>query len=259
MAVITRRLAALQSGARAVMRRTMFVGVLLVVLVTVAAGIGGTARFTRARWVPGPGRLRRTTGGSYIPGRARRAPGQGGDSGLPVWLVVIGAVIVVVALAVMAVFAWRWWRDRGSASAVEPAESSLRATGQGMSRQAGEAGFEPEPETVLTGIDLALAALDQGLEPGDAVVRAWLGLQETAEESGIARRRAETPTEFTSRVLGVVFVDDRAVRTLLRLYLRVRFGEHPVTPDDVAQVREALQHLVSSWQSTGGAREIGTW
>ncbi len=127
-----------------------------------------------------------------------------------------------------------------------------------MSVQAAEAGLEPEPERLLTGVECALAALDQGLEPGDAVVRAWLGLQETAEESGIARRKAETPTEFTSRILGAAFVDDGAVRTLLRLYLRTRFGEHPVTPDDVAEVSEALQHLVSSWQSAGAASGMGT-
>ena len=48
------------------------------------------------------------------------------------------------------------------------------------------------------------------------------------------RRPAETPTEFTSRILGRAFADDRAIRTLLRLYLRTRFGDHPVTADDVA-------------------------
>lgn len=115
-----------------------------------------------------------------------------------------------------------------------------------------EAEPEPEPEKLLTGIELALAALDEGHEPADAVVRAWLGLQETAEESGIVRRPSETPTEFTSRILSGAFADDRAVRTLLRLYLRTRFGDHPVTARDVTEVREALAQLVSSWQSTGG-------
>lgn len=113
-----------------------------------------------------------------------------------------------------------------------------------------------EPETLLTGIGLALQALDEQREPADAVVRAWLGLQETAEESGIVRRPSETPTEFTSRILSGAFADDRALRTLLRLYLRTRFGDHPVTAEDVAEVRDALQQLVSTWPAAGGAPAI---
>lgn len=110
-----------------------------------------------------------------------------------------------------------------------------------------------ERQTLLTGIGLALRALDEQREPADAVVRAWVGLQETAEESGIAPRPSETPTEFTSRILSNAFADDRALRTLLRLYLRTRFGDHPVTAEDVVEVREALAQLVATWPAAAGA------
>ena len=99
--------------------------------------------------------------------------------------------------------------------------------------------------------------LDEQREPADAIVRAWLGLQQAAEDSGIVRGVAETPTEFTTRIIGRAVTDDRAIRTLLRLYLRTRFGDHPVTGDDVALVRTALRELVRTWpvpQSVGGAR-----
>ena len=100
----------------------------------------------------------------------------------------------------------------------------------------------------------ALQTLDEEREPTDAIVRAWLGLQDTAAESGIVRGPAETPTEFTSRILGRVFADDRAVRTLLRLYLRSRFGDHPATATDVQAAREALQALADSWPAAASGR-----
>jgi hypothetical protein len=106
---------------------------------------------------------------------------------------------------------------------------------------------EPDPPALRTGIELALQVLDEQRDPTDAIVRAWLGLQEAAEESGIVRQPAETPTEFTSRIVNRASADDRAVRTLLRLYLRTRFGDHPVTSDDVTVARVALQELVRTW------------
>ncbi len=251
---------ALRAGARAGTHRTMPVAVLLVALVVFAAGIGGTSHFTGARWFPhfgggyAGGPLTGTRGLSVtITGGGQQAPSGGGA--VPTWLVVIAAALVTLALVTVAAFVWRWWQGRRRL----PADSELdQASLQAMTRQmtpeqVNGAEPEPEPERLLTGIELALEVLDQGREPADAVVRAWLGLQETAQESGIVRRKAETPTEFTARILGRVFVDDRAVRTLLRLYLRARFGDHPVTAQDVTEVREALRQLVSSWQPSGGA------
>ncbi len=232
----------------------MPVAVLLVALVILVAGIGGTSDFTGARWFPhfhggydgvrtgtiGP-RVTITSGGQQL----RQVSGA-----VPTWVIVMAAALVTVALIALAAFVWSWWQGRRRLpDAPELARASLQVT----TRQVVEAEPVPEPEQLLTGIGLALEVLDQGREPADAVVRAWLGLQETAQESGIVRRAAETPTEFTSRILRGAFADDRAVRTLLRLYLRARFGDHPVTARDVVEVREALRQLVSSWRPSGGA------
>jgi Domain of unknown function (DUF4129) len=229
----------------------MPVAVLLVALVVLAAGIGGTSNFTGARWFP---KSRWSpavrTGTTMVPvtvtGGGQQV--QSGKGTVPAWLIVTAVVLGAIALTV---FVWRWWRGGRLLAATELARPCLQVTIQQVVENDPEP--EPEPEKLLTGIELALEVLDQGREPADAVVRAWLGLQETAEESGIVRRAAETPTEFTSRILSRAFVDDGAVRTLLRLYLRTRFGDHPVTAQDVADVREALQQLVSSWQPTAGA------
>lgn len=168
-------------------------------------------------------------------------------------LAIVVAVIVVIAVIGTALVLWRWLAGRPSRaatsqnSAVEPVTS--------------EVPVQPEPEpdapALRTGIELALQVLDEQREPADAIVRAWLGLQETAAESGVVRRAAETPTEFTSRILSRALADDRAVRTLLRLYLRTRFGDHPVTAEDVATVREALQELVRTWPAPEAAAGAG--
>jgi hypothetical protein len=136
----------------------------------------------------------------------------------PLWIVLwVAVAIMIVGVAVLL---WRLWAGRPSRAATGPVAALDTATSE--------------------------IPIEQR-EPADAIVRAWLGLQETAAESGIVRRAAETPTEFTSRILSRAFTDDRAVRTLLRLYLRTRFGDHPVTTDDVATVRAALQELVRTW------------
>jgi hypothetical protein len=224
--------------------------VLLVVLVVIAAGLGGTSHFTGARWFP-------NLHGSYAPPPhgIPRPPTTTLESGnhrlqhssatVPGWIVAIAIVLVAIGLLALL---WRWWRGRRLPSAPERAGASVQTTQQVVAAEP-----EPQPEKLLTGIELALEVLDEEREPADAIVRAWLGLQETAEESGIVRRASETPTEFTSRILSGAFADDRALRTLLRLYLRTRFGDHAVTAADVAEVRDALRQLVSSWQPTGGA------
>jgi HAMP domain-containing protein len=163
-------------------------------------------------------------------------------------------IIVAMAVAGIVLMVWRWWAGRPSGLAVTPNSVVAGVTS--------EIPIVPEPEpdapVLRTGIELALQALDERRDPADAVVRAWLGLQESAEDAGIVRWPAETPTEFTSRILSRAFADDLPVRTLLRLYLRTRFGDHPVTADDVTAVRAALQELVRSWPApaslTGGRR-----
>jgi hypothetical protein len=161
----------------------------------------------------------------------------------PLWTVLW--IIIAIAAVGVALLLWRWWAGRPSRAATSRHSVVVDVTSQIPVEQEPE----PEPDTpaLRTGIELALQLLDEQREPADAIVRAWLGLQETAEESGIVRRPAETPTEFTTRILSRAFTDDHAIRTLLRLYLRTRFGDHPVTGDDLRAVRAALEELVRTW------------
>lgn len=236
------------TGAGSGARRTLPAVVVLAVLVILAAGIGGTSDFTGARWLPklGGGRPgvppKRRVLSTTTPATHRHVRVHPGT--LPGWVGVI--CLVLLMLAVMAGL-WRWWSGRRLSASPGLHGSRVQVATHAVAPEP-----EPEPEKLLTGIELALQALDEQREPADAVVRAWLGLQATAEESGIVRAASETPTEFTTRILSGAFADDSAVRTLLRLYLRTRFGDHPVTADDVAEVREALAQLVSSWHAAAG-------
>jgi hypothetical protein len=227
-------------------RRALLWSASLALVVVAAAGTAGTAHFAGPRWVPNwkispPRQLPHKVPTPAPAPLLRISPHSAGK--FPVAIVL--AVIIAIAIVGVALLLWRLWAGRSSRAAT----SRNTAVTAEVSEIPVEPEPEPEPDTpaMRTGIELALQVLDEQREPADAIVRAWLGLQETAAESGIVRRAAETPTEFTSRILSRAFADDRAVRTLLRLYLRTRFGDHPVTTDDVAAVRAALQELVRTW------------
>jgi hypothetical protein len=225
--------------------------VALVVVVVLAAGLEGTSHFGGVRWFPN------LHGKATLPPLGREIRPVGGQSkganhhatSLPWW---VGAIVVALLALVVAFAIWSWWSSRRLPPAPLAQRSAVVATQPTVALEP-----EPEPEVLLSGIALALNVLDQQREPGDAVVRAWLGLEQTAEESGIVRRPSETPTEFTSRILRGAFADDAALRTLLRLYQRSRFGDHPVTSADVTEVRGALQQLLSSWRVAGGVPASG--
>jgi hypothetical protein len=236
-------------GARIRASRTLVLSLALVVLVVVAAGLAGTAHFTGPRWYPHLAAAKHQPTTTTPLAKLKTAPlktsSQHGSFTLPSWLPI--ALIVAIVLVIAALL-WRWLRGRPA-----PPAPSVHAPSVGLTRAAPPA---PEPEAMLTGIELALQVFDEQREPADAVVRAWVGLEETARESGIVRGPSETPTEFTLRILRGVFADDRAILTLRRLYLRTRFGDHPVTADEVADVRDALQRLVASWRVVHGTTMI---
>ncbi len=227
---------------------------LLGVIVVLAAGIGGTAHFGGARWYPHLGGAVHPTAPitkQPVVAHAPLKPARRARTTitLPLWLVLVLAGLLVIGIA--AFLRWLWTKRRA------PAAPELHGAAVQVAPQPVAAEPEPEPEALLSGIELALQILDERREPGDAIVRAWIGLQETAAASGIVRRPAESPTEFTSRILAGAFADDRALRTLLRLYLRTRFGDHPATAGDVAAVRDALEQLVASWRVPQRARGAG--
>ncbi|GAB4085562.1 hypothetical protein GCM10028784_21920 [Myceligenerans cantabricum] len=89
----------------------------------------------------------------------------------------------------------------------------------------------------------ALHTVDQAARPRDAVVAAWVALEEAAADHDAARDPADTPTEFTGTVLAATAAPAADVATLRGLYQRARFTSRPVTAADVATARTALAHI----------------
>jgi hypothetical protein len=151
-------------------------------------------------------------------------------------LVVALCVLVVASLgAVLVMIAPRRKRVRPGASAVAPAAADAEDS-------------RPVAELMLTGARRALAEL-RGRPtgpPSDAVVAAWLNLEEAAASSGAPRQDHQTPTEFTGALLTRYEVDTAAAATLRGLYQRARFGApDQVTARDAEEAAEALERVVA--------------
>lgn len=107
-------------------------------------------------------------------------------------------------------------------------------------------GAEVLPATPVLEQGVARAARfleDDRVPPGDAVIAAWVALEESAARSGVVRDRAQTASEFTLDVLDATQADAAATRRLLSLYLAARYSEHRLTAADVATARDALTLL----------------
>jgi hypothetical protein len=131
----------------------------------------------------------------------------------------------------------------------------LRKARKAPHRRAGMADDETEglaavsAGVLLRGARAALLELRRrtGGPPSDAVIAAWLGLEESAAEGGTERRPEQTATEFTADVLAAHDVDPAALATLRALYQRARFGEpDTVTERDVDAAVTALDRIADT-------------
>ncbi|MEU4015465.1 DUF4129 domain-containing protein [Microbacterium sp. NPDC028030] len=165
---------------------------------------------------------------------------------------IIGIVLaVLVAVAVLALlfsaarilvrFLRGLWRDRPltrrEASEVE-ATTGMVATPEP----------EPDAETIRRGIDEAIRTIDARPSPGDSIVAAWVGLEESAADAGAGRGVNETPSEFTARIIGRRAGIGAEVVTLLGLYEQVRFGGVDADEGDRAAAASCLRGIQAGWR-----------
>src|SRR5262249_25384281 len=84
---------------------------------------------------------------------------------------------------------------------------------------------EPQiDEAVSAGID----ALEAEADPRRGVIRAYAAMERTLGERGFARRAAETPLEYLTRLLARVEAGASAATRLTSLYERAKFSSHEI-------------------------------
>jgi hypothetical protein len=106
--------------------------------------------------------------------------------------------------------------------------------------------LDPSASWVARATKRAMSEMDRRLggPPSDAVIAAWVQLEEAAAAGGTGRAPHQTPSEFTETVLYQHNADAEALKDLRKLYHRARFGKpETVTPEDVTAARTALERI----------------
>lgn len=159
-------------------------------------------------------------------------------------LLILFAVAGVVWLTVVVVRAlMAAWRDRplrrADAGEVGVILSDLAAPAA-----------EPEVETAVIqrGVAGALRQIDERAIASDAIIAAWVGLEESAADAGIRRAASETPGEFALRIISRRDGIAADAENLLRLYERVRFGGRIADEADRRTAKAALLRIEEGWR-----------
>ncbi|WP_448720667.1 DUF4129 domain-containing protein [Microbacterium natoriense] len=158
--------------------------------------------------------------------------------GILVLLCLVGLVLLVLWVIRMLIL----WRDR----------PLPHRDGGAVGLAPGDAPSDVEPHVVEAAIRRGIAGALEEIEghavPAEAIVAAWIGLEESAADAGITRGQSETPGEFTVRIISRRSGISADAQTLLRLYERVRFGTYVAVEDDRSVARAALQSIEAGWR-----------
>lgn len=165
---------------------------------------------------------------------------------------IVGAVLATLIIAAALTLAFfglrqlirvlrRLWRDRPLARQEGVPTDTLAAGGEVMD-------VDADAATIRRGIDEAIRAIDARPAPGDSIVAAWVGLEESASDAGTPRAMNETPSEFTARIIGGRSGIASDVRTLLALYESVRFGGHDADEQDRRTAAACLRGVQAAWR-----------
>ncbi|MFT4233761.1 MAG: DUF4129 domain-containing protein [Microbacterium sp.] len=155
---------------------------------------------------------------------------------------VIGILLLLAILCALLALLWRYIRSR------HPFALRRGAAIDTVDAPDSDETAPVHAPTIRRGIDGALARIDDEREPGDAIIAAWVGLEESAEDAGWRRQPAETAAEFTRRLLGHRAAARDDIDDLLALYQHVRYGGWSAEDVDRDKARAALERIRAVWE-----------
>lgn len=163
--------------------------------------------------------------------------------GIVLGCLILAAVLAVLYFIVRALirFLIAAWRERPSGPRDGAAIDAQASVGTPIDDAV-------ESEVIRRGIAEALRTIDGHPVPGDSIVAAWVGLEESAADAGAARATSETPAEFTVRIIGQRGGIAEEITVLLGLYERVRFGGYRAEEDDRMLALQCLQAIEEGWR-----------
>ena len=100
------------------------------------------------------------------------------------------------------------------------------------------------PEVLLEGAREGEQLLARGT-PGNAVIAAWVALEDAVRSAGVRDDDSRTSAELVTTVLRSHRVDQGPLDTLAALYREARFSRHPITEEQRTSAREALVQVQS--------------
>jgi hypothetical protein len=216
--------------------------VLLAALLMAIAALQGVPQFgdiavERRSPLPTP------TSGTQAPDGAQ--VGQIPDS--PLLGVIVVVVELVIAAGFLALLAWLFWRLARALWAARPLSRETGGAGDaGTGAVAGDDAVDAG--AIRSAAADAQQAVDAHRDPGDAIVAAWVHLEEAAARAGRSRLPSETPGEFAVRILRRRPGVDAELETLLGLYESVRFGGEQADESGRATARRCLAIVEEAWR-----------
>lgn len=221
-------------------------GLLLVLLVAVAAALQGTPRYQLPSYLDAkpPERTQEAQTTTQTPPPQQEMPDFKVSDGVRNAAEIVGLAIAALAVMGLLYLIFRWlqgrWNDRELRR-----RAGAEVVGPLATAPAPEA--VPDAPTVQRGLAGALQRIDRGA-PSDAIVAAWLGLEDTANQAGLERGVAETAGEFVVRIVARHDGVRQDAQRLLRLYESVRFGSLQADEIDRAAARELITRIEREWQ-----------
>lgn len=107
-------------------------------------------------------------------------------------------------------------------------------------------GRPPDEESGLSeALDEVARAIGSGT-PRNAIVAAWVRLEQAVEGDHFPHRPEETPSELVERALASYHLDDGSIRRLAALYREARFSRHPLTEQHRREAAACLEGLLAS-------------